>query len=121
MRPLGDGCDLHVGNIVSKRVSPKLLVAFLNSRLLNWYYQTIALEVGRVMPQTDIETLGDLQIKCHSLGENIIGLVEDILAAKKRDPEAETTALERELDRHVYALYGLTKQEIALVEGSESK
>lgn len=30
---------------------------------------------------------------------------------------SDTTALEREIDQHVYALYGLTPEEIAIVEG----
>ena len=30
---------------------------------------------------------------------------------------ADTTALEREIDQQVYALYGLTPEEIAMVEG----
>lgn len=30
---------------------------------------------------------------------------------------ADTTALEREIDPQVYALYGLTSEEIAIVEG----
>ena len=33
------------------------------------------------------------------------------------DTGADTTALEREIDRLVYALYGLTEAEIAIVEG----
>ncbi len=43
-----------------------------------------------------------------------------ILVAKKRDPEADTTAWEREIDEIVYKLYGLTPAEIALVEGQSS-
>jgi adenine-specific DNA-methyltransferase len=35
---------------------------------------------------------------------------------KQCDPAADTRALEAELDRLVYALYGLTEEEIALVE-----
>ena len=31
---------------------------------------------------------------------------------------ADTSALEREIDQHVYALYGLTPEEIAIVEGT---
>ena len=31
---------------------------------------------------------------------------------------ADTSALEREIDQQVYALYGLTPEEIAIVEGS---
>jgi hypothetical protein len=45
-----------------------------------------------------------------------IGLVSKILAAKQRDAEANTTALEREIDQLVYELYGLTEEEIAIVE-----
>jgi hypothetical protein len=48
-------------------------------------------------------------------------IVDRILAVKQREPEANTSALEAEIDRHVYALYGLTKEEIALVEGSQAK
>ncbi len=40
-----------------------------------------------------------------------------ILAAKQRDPAADTRALEAEIDRLVYAPYSLTEEEIAIVEG----
>jgi hypothetical protein len=40
-----------------------------------------------------------------------------ILAAKQRDGEADTSALERGLDELVYALYGLTPEEIRIIEG----
>jgi hypothetical protein len=36
---------------------------------------------------------------------------------KKREPDADTTELEREIDHLVYDLYGLTNDEIAIVEG----
>jgi hypothetical protein len=41
-----------------------------------------------------------------------------ILIAKKANPQADTTALETEIDQMVYELYGLTEEEIAIVEGS---
>ena len=37
----------------------------------------------------------------------IIELVDKILAAKKDNPDADTSALEQEIDRLVYALYGV--------------
>ncbi len=43
-------------------------------------------------------------------------LVERILAAKQKNPAADTSALEREIDQQVYALYGLTPEEIKIVE-----
>ena len=48
----------------------------------------------------------------------IESLVNQILAAKRADAGADTSALEAEIDRHVYALYGLTPEEIKIVEGS---
>ena len=41
-----------------------------------------------------------------------------ILAAKARDATADVSALEREIDALVYALYGLTPEEIKIVEAS---
>jgi adenine-specific DNA-methyltransferase len=40
------------------------------------------------------------------------------MAAKKNDPKANTTEIEDKIDRMVYELYGLTAEEIAIVEGS---
>ena len=46
-------------------------------------------------------------------------LVTRILSAKSEDAAADTTALEREIDRIVCELYGLTEKEIAIIEGRE--
>jgi hypothetical protein len=62
----------------------------------------------------------------------MVGLVERILAAKRAEQPsrgatacqaaaAEVTAWEREIDERVYRLYGLTAEEIKLVEGAGSK
>jgi hypothetical protein len=56
------------------------------------------------------------------LGCNILGpLVERILAAKRANPSADTSALEREIDQRVYHLYGLTEDEIKIVEEERSQ
>ena len=44
-------------------------------------------------------------------------LANQTLTAKAADPTTDTLALEAEIDRLVYGLYGLTDAEIALVEG----
>jgi hypothetical protein len=46
----------------------------------------------------------------------IDGLVRRILAAKAADPAADVSALEAEIDRLAYQLYGLTEDEIAIIE-----
>ena len=46
----------------------------------------------------------------------VIELVNQILDIKHTDPVADISALENEIDQLVYALYGLTEEEIATVE-----
>jgi adenine-specific DNA-methyltransferase len=40
-----------------------------------------------------------------------------ILAEKKHESQATTAVLENEIDRMIYELYGLTPDEMAVVEG----
>lgn len=47
----------------------------------------------------------------------IIQLVHKVLHQKTDNPAADTSAEEAEIDRLVYALYGLTEAEVAAVEG----
>jgi hypothetical protein len=58
----------------------------------------------------------------------IIILVDQILTAKKhapeginqrKDPNADTSALERQIDEMVYELYRLTQEGIGIGEGKE--
>jgi hypothetical protein len=51
----------------------------------------------------------------------IISIVDDILAAKRRNPSADTSTMEAEIDQLVYRLYGLTAEEMAIVENSFAK
>ncbi len=51
-----------------------------------------------------------------SLVTEIENKVDEILAVKTADPEADTTELENEIDQLVYTLYDLTPEEIAIVE-----
>ena len=45
-------------------------------------------------------------------------IANKILSIKKANPTADTTILETEIDALVYQLYGLTEEEIKLVEAS---
>ena len=48
---------------------------------------------------------------------NYLEMIDKILKSKKQNKD--TTALEAEVDRMVYELYGLTEEEIRIVEGKE--
>ena len=96
------------------------LLGILNSSVVDFFFKSISstkqggyFEYKPVyVSQLPIAT-GDEETK-----ETIRALVQQILTAKQADPAADTTALEAEIDRLVYGLYGLTEEEIALVEGS---
>ena len=52
--------------------------------------------------------------------EPIIELVDQILATKRTDLDADVSDLENEIDQIVYLLYGLADDEIKIVEGAEN-
>jgi type II restriction/modification system DNA methylase subunit YeeA len=47
-------------------------------------------------------------------------LVDEILTAKKQDPQSDTKQLERQIDQLVYQLYNLTEDEIKIIEGASN-
>ena len=47
-------------------------------------------------------------------------LVNQILSAKRPDPDADVSDLEKKIDQIVYCLYGLDADEIAIVEAAEN-
>ena len=92
----------------------KVLAALLNSKTLRWYYETSfpTLHVQR-------DELASLPIP-KSVFEidlrPIINFVDQILAAKKENPLADTSVWEREIDLLIYKLYGLTYDEVLIVD-----
>ncbi|MCI0698350.1 hypothetical protein L0337_40900 [candidate division KSB1 bacterium] len=48
-------------------------------------------------------------------------IANQILAAKRANAAADVSALEGEIDQLVYRLYGLTAEEIAIVEEAERR
>ncbi|WP_445939454.1 hypothetical protein [Pseudomonas sp.] len=47
----------------------------------------------------------------------IVKLVDRIMVIKMADPDTDISDLEREINSHLYTIYGLSPEEIAVVEG----
>ena len=94
----------------------KFTLGLLNSQLLNFFFAKFSTNSN--VNGYEIDEL-PLILNENSKHEGIIvGLVDRILAAKKKDPQADTSVLEAEIDKLVYKLYGITdEKEIALIEG----
>ncbi|MDR1011509.1 MAG: Eco57I restriction-modification methylase domain-containing protein, partial [Opitutaceae bacterium] len=102
-------------------VSLKFILGVLNSTSIAFLYSYINPEKGEALAQVKKNHVEELPIPQAptSLQARVIKAVDVILNAKKSNPDADTTTLEREIDQYVYALYGLTPEEIAIVECME--
>lgn len=110
--------NVHTCAPLQDNLDVRFVAAILNSKLMNMYYHLISLEEGRTMAQTDIETLEKLPIASSypDQQKRMIKLVDKILAVKAKSPEADVSEMKREIDELVYQLYGLTEEEINIVE-----
>lgn len=97
------------------------VVASLNSAITDWWFRKIYETTkvsggyfdlnGKQIESIPIPNATNEQQKC------IAAKVDAILAAKKADPNADTSALEAEIDDFVFDLYGLTDEEREIVKG----
>ncbi len=97
------------------KMSLKIILAILNSSLIDWYYRTESLESGRLFPQVKIERLRNLPIILPSKTElraKIENIVDDLLISFDNQ-------LCKKLDFIIYKLYELTEEEIKIIEGNE--
>ena len=100
--------------------SLKYLCAVLNSTLIRWFLSQIAPTSGMGTlrwKKVYVETIPIPKIST-AKQRPLVRLVDEILAAKAADPEADTDYLEWDIDRLVYDLYGLTEEEDTAVERS---
>ena len=98
--------------------SVKYLCAVLNATLATWFMQNTALTLGMGVARWKRFTVERIPIPKLSASKQrpFVRLVDRILEAKAADPGADTSELEREIDRLVYELYGLTEEEDTAVE-----
>lgn len=100
--------------ITSKILNLKFLASYLNSSLVKYYLEmkTNSLGGNTNIFQKDIFVLLPLPNLIQK--EPYIKIVDQIM--KKKEQGEDTTALEREIDLMVYKLYGLSQEEIEVVE-----
>ena len=100
------------------------VAALFNSTLVNWYAYRFIFCSALMTMHFDNYYVGKIPVPLASLEEQrpIIELVEQILSMKQKDPKADSAEVEKQIDALIYALYGLTETEIAIVQevmGSE--
>jgi hypothetical protein len=119
-----------------KEINEKYLMGILNSTLFVFAYRLLTLEEGRVLAQVKPIILYQLPIctidfdnpddvtkhdKMVKLVERMLDLQKKLSAAKIPDEKTkiqrQIDATDKQIDKLVYDLYGLTDSEIDIVEG----
>jgi adenine-specific DNA-methyltransferase len=96
----------------------KWLLAILNSRLIAYYFRKKYNRLDKTFPEIRLYELASLPIKQVSSNDSLSEKVTQILTAKKQSPTADTSALESQIDALVYELYGLSQEEIKIIENN---
>ena len=95
------------------------LWAILNSKIATFYHFNHSPKATKgAFPKILVQDIKDFPLPAvtESQKQTIIELVDKILSAKKDNPQANTGAWEMEIDKLVYELYGLTEDEIKIIE-----
>ena len=95
----------------------RFLTGLFNSMLVAFWLKNKGKMQGENY-QVDKEPLQSIPLPLVNISQQqpIIANVDKILAAKKKDPQADTSALENEIDKQVYHLYGLIYDEVLIVD-----
>lgn len=118
---------------IHPQIDPYALIAVMHSKLFLFLYRLANQGESRVIPQVKASKLGPLPFPLLKKNENfalkLAQRCREILASKKQLATAKTdkdktyyenkcASLDRQIDKIVYDLYGLTEDEIKLVEGA---
>jgi len=122
--------------LINKDYDLRYILGLLNSRFLNFIYNETVKESGRVFPQVKMGKVRALPFRIIDFTNptdaarhaQMVELVERMLdlnrrLAAERNPQTKVVlqrqieATDRQIDGLVYGLYGLTGEEIGIVEG----
>ena len=120
-------CNTLLFVLKLRSISPfnyPVVLGILNSRLIGWFIRSkLQISDEDTFPQIMVGDIQSLPIPDAQIGElkQLAALVQKVLVGKERNAAVDTSALERKIDQQVYALYGLTPEEILIVDriGSE--
>ena len=108
--------SLYSIKITDGEFPPKYVLACLNSKALQYYYSSKFKSDTELFPKIRIKQARQLPIPSASedVKSRIESLVDDIILANKSGKN--TIELEQEIDRLVYQLYGLTYDEVLIID-----
>ena len=112
------GGTSHSLRVTDERIDLRYILGLLNSKLMEWIiYDICPVKMGdaRKYGLNYIKKL-PIPIVSKEIQEIVIQLVERVIEQKKKD--IDTVELENQIDQIIYELYGLTEEEIKIVEAN---
>ncbi|MCB5246454.1 MAG: Eco57I restriction-modification methylase domain-containing protein [Candidatus Cloacimonetes bacterium] len=104
-----------------RQLSYLYLLGILNSRFIGWYFKSrFQISAEDTFPQIMISDIQQFPVP-EAAEEQQAPIIERVQQILDAPDSPEVPRLEAEINRLVYALYGLTDEEIALVEGASAK
>ncbi|MDY6326373.1 MAG: N-6 DNA methylase [Bacteroidales bacterium] len=117
LSPSGYICGNSTNGLTPKKpnVNIRYYLGLINSKAFNYYFDYFSFTNHITAAE-----LKSIPLPCAAFNQQnaIAAIVKEILSLKKQNVNADTSALEREIDRLVYGLYGLTEEEMKVVEGN---
>ena len=110
--------SLYSIKIKNSRYAVKYVLACLNSKACQYYYSSKFKSDTELFPKIRIKQARMLPIPAVTpeKQQEVINLVNDILNVKEMDSVADTQKLENRIDLLVYQLYGLTYDEVLIID-----
>ena len=104
--------------LTSKNIPIRFILGLLNSKLLHYYFGFIGVMTAGGAYTLKAATIESLPIAVGTREQqNEIALkVDSILNSKAADKQADVSSTESEIDHLVYELYGLSEEDIKIVE-----
>ncbi len=98
----------------------KFILGLMNSKLMNYIYKNKFKSTKKVFSEIQARSVKELPVIKTSIENEslMVALTDKIIKSKKQNPQVDTCELENEIDKLVYELYGLTEEEIKIIEKS---
>lgn len=99
--------------IPPKGVDIKYLLGVINSKLINWYFRCFSTNSNVNGYEVDNLPIPLIDI---NLQKQVAALVDEVIKSKEKSIYSNTGNLEQSIDNLIYQCFGLTEEEIAIIE-----
>jgi hypothetical protein len=113
--------DLNSMNIIYIKIEPELVLSVLNSKLISyWFVHKFGKLQRGTFPQFKVNELSIFPIPKDfgKYRDDLIAKVRKIMEIKYKNPNADISQLDQEIDHIIYQLYNLTNEQVAIIENA---